>query len=278
MAQECSLACVSACEDGMYNDYVMHLELGAANYGPDGHTKTSQDKTVFHEFREVTAKPNYRDRLNDVENIEYLPMFQYNALCHTIDEFVKSNSGRVVLFINDLFAEYVDDAVAKVKDYLSIMQGLHGKSRLGRGYANVVVEPIIGNYTEVNMTAPLAKYGRAAYDSVHLKNPEVSFYNYGIDGDDMLHDDESRAKAREKLRMLANFSCDGLFFFPVDARNSFIPKVEYQEYIDRGVFYAKTVKWQPVPYVFPEGGAFPRKYSAVYYIRSNTTDEKCKKL
>lgn len=147
---------------------------------------------------------------------------------------------------------------------------------LDQDYRNVVVEPVIGNYIAVNMTEPLAKYGRAAYDSVHLKNPEVSFYHYGIDGDDMLYDNGSRDKARAKLGMLANLSCDGLFFFPVDARNAFIPQVEYDEYIDRGVFYEKTEKWQRVSYIYPEGAAFPVRYSAVYYIKSNTTDEKCK--
>lgn len=101
MAQECSLVGSSACDDGTYNDYFMHLELGAANYGPDGHTKASQDKTVFHEFREVTDKENYRDTLNDVENITYQPKQQHNSLFVTLDKLVREHDGKIVFFLND---------------------------------------------------------------------------------------------------------------------------------------------------------------------------------
>ena len=265
MAQESSLAGSSSDDDSIYNDFFMHLELGAANYGPDGHTKTSQDKTVFSEFREVTKKLNYRDTLNDLENIAYRPEMQHRSLFVTIDQLVQLNGGRVVFFINDLFPVYVDDAVTKIKQYVS-----------DRGYNSVIIEPVVGNYTAVNMTAPLAKYGRTAYDSVHLKNPEVSFYHYGIDGDDMLPDVESRSKAREKLSALAKLSCNGLYFFPTDQNNNFIPKEEYDEFIDIDIFYKKTTKWNAVPYILPEGEVMLNSYSAVYFVESKTTDAKCK--
>jgi hypothetical protein len=35
-----------------------HLELGAGNYGPDGHTKLSQIMTVLRKIKDVTNKRN----------------------------------------------------------------------------------------------------------------------------------------------------------------------------------------------------------------------------
>ncbi len=48
-------------EDTVFNGWT-HLELGAGNYGPDGHTKTSQAMTVLIKIKDVSNEKNYIDK------------------------------------------------------------------------------------------------------------------------------------------------------------------------------------------------------------------------
>jgi hypothetical protein len=247
------------------DNYWFHLELGAANYGETGHTRESQEKTVFYEFTHVTDKPNYKDQLEN--NYTLIPDEQYRVLFLTLDKLVQANDGRVVFHVNDLFENWTQTTTTALQNYAANKVG----------YDTVRIEAVVGNYTQLNATHYLAKYGRVKYDSAHLKNPEVSFYNYGIDGEDMLYNENSRAKARERLQGLANLACTGLFFFPINPYGKywFIPQEEYTQYIDQQIFYKHTDEWDALPYVFPEGGEFDIKYAAVYFIETNVTNNKC---
>ena len=40
--------------DNEYNNYWTHIELGAGNYGLDGHTKIALNKTILMEFKFVS--------------------------------------------------------------------------------------------------------------------------------------------------------------------------------------------------------------------------------
>ena len=42
-----------------------HLELGAGNYGPDGHTQSSQQMTVLMKLKTVSKVKNYIDELRE---------------------------------------------------------------------------------------------------------------------------------------------------------------------------------------------------------------------
>jgi hypothetical protein len=42
-----------------------HLELGAGNYGEDGHNKIAMSKTVMRKLEKVTEKENFIDSLSD---------------------------------------------------------------------------------------------------------------------------------------------------------------------------------------------------------------------
>jgi hypothetical protein len=243
-----------------YKNYWTHIELGAANYAEDGHTKLSQSKTVFSELSSVSAKPNYFDSLPENEDFSYAPGHQYAVLFQTLDRLVEKGGRQGIFHVNDLFVDYTEYATFHLRKYAA-----------EKGYTSVIVEPIPGNYTTLSPQQTLMQYGKDRYDSVHLKNPEVSFYNYGIDGNTMLSNEEFRECARDKLQLLANFSCYGLLFFPIDHHNSFIPKDEYEVYINPGIFYKTTLEWQPVGYYFPEGEHVPNSYGAVYLIESDKT-------
>jgi len=240
-----------------YYDYVFHLEAGAGNYGKDGHTKTSQLMTVFSEFTYVSDKPNYLDSLPEYDRVEYKMSEQFAVLFYTLDQLVIKYGPKIVFHVNDLFEQYADSATAALKKYVVV-----------KNYDSVIVESFPGNYTQLKLSDKLGKYGRGFYDSVHLKNAEVSFYNYGIDGDNMVSNEASRARARNTLQHLADFSCYGLYFFQIDYSNAFIPKEEYDKFISKGVFYRSTSQWHSLPYVFPTGEAFPDKYGSVYFIRA----------
>jgi hypothetical protein len=60
-----------------------HLELGAGNYGADGHTKTSQAMTVLMKIRDVSDAKNYIDDLDEYGDGSYKPEDQYGA-CNSI--------------------------------------------------------------------------------------------------------------------------------------------------------------------------------------------------
>lgn len=50
-----------------------HLELGAGNYGADGHTQASQSMTVLQKLQVVTDKENYIDGLDKTGRGNYCP-------------------------------------------------------------------------------------------------------------------------------------------------------------------------------------------------------------
>ena len=49
-----SLSSLAFGEGTTFNGWT-HLELGAGNYGPDGHTKTSQAMTVLMKIEDVSS-------------------------------------------------------------------------------------------------------------------------------------------------------------------------------------------------------------------------------
>jgi hypothetical protein len=243
-----------------FNTSWAHLELGAGNYGLEGHTKVSQRMTVLAGLSYVSSKPNYVDNLQERDQVEYNPQAQYFVLFRTLDKLVKLHGPRGIFHVNDLFPQYADYAATRLAEYAQ-----------SKGYKHITIEPVSGDYTQLSPRLTLAKYGKLLYDSVHLKNPEVHFYNYGLDGDEFLSNPDKRRGARETLQQLADLSYTGLYFFPVNPRYSFIPKIEYEEFISRGKFYQMTDVWPRMPYVFPENKVFNMRYSSVYFIPHNYT-------
>jgi hypothetical protein len=243
-----------------FQNFWAHVELGAGNYGKDGHTKISQEMTVLMEFQFVSETPNYITTLNERDVEPYKPEHQFAVLFKTLDQLVYNKGPFGIVHVNDLFAEYADNAADELKKYAS-----------SKGYNNVIIESVSGDYTQIIPRLTLEKYSKTLYDSAHLKNPEVSFYNYGMDGSKMLSDKTSREKARTKLQTLANLSYKGLYFFPIDYEDAFVPRAEKEEFIRKGIFYHKTTDYNPVAYYFPEGGTIPKRYGGVYWISTNFT-------
>ena len=237
-----------------YNNFWTHIELGAGNYGLDGHTKTSQTMTVLMELKFISELPNYVDKLPEYDAICYSPSHQYAVLFHTLDQLVAKKGEQGIFHVNDLFPEYAEYAADQLKQYAN-----------AKGYNKVIIEAVSGDYTKIMSRQTLIKYSKFLYDDAHLKNPEVSFYNYGMNGDEMLASVESRKNARIKLQTLADLSYNGLYFFSIYT-NAFIPKEEKLEFISKNIFYHRTDEYSAVPYHFPEGPVFDKKYSDVYHI------------
>ena len=69
-----------------------HLELGAGNYGPDGHTKTSQAMTVLMKIKDVLEEKNYVDN-----HVFYHSTIEWDAVPYIFPEgyVIDKEVGRV---------------------------------------------------------------------------------------------------------------------------------------------------------------------------------------
>lgn len=234
-----------------------HLELGAGNYGADGHTQASQAKTVLLKLMRLSDKVSYIDALEKTGRGDYLPEKQYAVLFWTLDELVKRYGNVGVFHVNDLYDTYALFAAEKLKNYAAL-----------KGYEAVIIEALSGDYRELQAEKTLSKYGKDKYDSAHLKNPEISFYYDFMDGDDLYASAEAREQTRLLLNKLAQLSETGLYLFILD-HHDFIPLKERIEYIDKGLFYCRTTVWTPLPYIFPEGNLFEEATGIVFHIRGD---------
>jgi hypothetical protein len=102
-------------EDTVFNGWA-HLELGAGNYGRDGHTKTSQAMTVLMKIEDVSGE-NYIDHLEEVGRGDYKPEEQYGVLVWTLDELVRRYGDVGVFHVNDLYEEYAIFATQRLMEY-----------------------------------------------------------------------------------------------------------------------------------------------------------------
>lgn len=229
----------------------VHLELGAGNYGQDGHTKASQAMTVLMKFKEVTSARNYIDDLEEVGRGDYKPEEQYRVLFWTLDELVRRYGEVGTFYVNDLYEEYATFATQKLVEYAK-----------SKGYDSIVIEAMPGDYEQMDCN-------NVKYSTVHLKNPDVSFYNNRMDGDDFYSTEQSREETRVMLQNLANLSETGLFLFILDMKDDYIPPEEKIEFIRKRIFYHRTKEWEAVPYIFPEGTVIHKDVGAVFHIIPN---------
>jgi hypothetical protein len=94
-----------------------------------------------------------------------------------------------VFHVNDLYKEYASFAVDKLKKYAE-----------QKGYHSVIIASVPGDYQNINPRKTLSKYGRKKYDSLHLKNPEISLYYEEMDGDILRASDQARQSTRSMLK------------------------------------------------------------------------------
>lgn len=125
-------------------------------------------------------------------------------------------------YVHDLFADYAEQ----------------------QGYKNLKIKVAAGDYEKT-------EFPGTPYDSVHLKNAEVSFYHNQMDGDELSSTEQSISDARRVLQKLANLSKDGLYFNVVFHPN-FVPAEEMKAMVS-GEFYQETQNWPEFYYYFPEG-------------------------
>lgn len=242
-------------ENGNYKEW-SHLELGAGNYGADGHTKASQAMTVLMKLEHVSDKKNYVDDLEEMGLGDYKPEDQYGVLFWTLDQLIACFGNKGIFHINDLYEEYALFAKQKLEDYA-----------ISKGYDSVIIEVIPGDYQYIDAKKTLSAYGKTKYTSIHLKNPELSFYHNRMDGDLLFSSEESRDETRAILQRLANLSEDGLYLFILDHEN-YIPTEERVEFIEKDIFYRKTTNWEAVPYIFPEGYVIDKQNGKVFHIEA----------
>lgn len=229
-----------AAEGAIFNGWA-HLELGAGNYGADGHTKASQAMTVLLKIKDVSDKQNYIDGLDEVGRGDYIPEKQYAVLFWTLDELVLRYGDVGIFHVNDLYEDYAIFAAQKLTEYAA-----------KRGYDSVIIDAVPGDYQLIDSKQTLSHYGKDKYSTTHLKNPEISLFHDRMDGDDLYASDHSREQTRLMLKNLANLSESGLYLF-ILYNDAFIPYAERTEFADKNIFYYATDEWKPVPYIYPEG-------------------------
>lgn len=240
-------------DEAIFNGWA-HLELGAGNYGSDGHTKSSQAMTVLKKIENVTSKRTYIDDLEEVGRGDYKSEDQYGILFWTLEQLVDRYGSVGVFHVNDLYEEYSAFATQKLLEYTA-----------AKGYNSIIVESIPGDYQLIDSEQNLSKYGKVKYTSVHLKNPEVSFFHDQMDGDHFFASEKSRGNARSMLKNLADLSTDGLYLF-ILYHDSFVPVEEKIEFMEKDNFYHPTDLWEAVPYIFPEGNIIDKEIGRVFHI------------
>ena len=245
-----------AIEEAIFNGWA-HLELGAGNYGPDGHTKASQAMTVLMKIEDVSNEKNYIDKLEEKGRGDYKPEEQYGVLFWTLDELVSRYGDVGIFHVNDLYDEYAFFAAQKLMEYA-----------VSKGYDSVIIEAIPGDYQLIDSEQTLSPYGKVKYSTAHLKNPEVSLYHDRMDGNHFYASDRSREQTRLMLKNLANLSESGLYLF-ILYHDNFIPPKERTEFIEKNIFYQTTNEWDSVPYIFPEGIVIDKKVGKVFRINAN---------
>jgi hypothetical protein len=240
-------------------DY-FHLELGAGNYGQEGHTRKALFTTYGANKVEIAQPETFFNDIPQDASQAQLPLHaekQYRVLFITLDELVKRNPGEQIVFhVNDLVAEWADYASVKLREYAN-----------NKGY-NVIVESVPGNYFELNT--------QTAYDSVHLKNFELMYSEtiqsvncQGVYHDRLVVTAASRQRMREGLQKVANLGKRGLHLFILNT-NDYFPGLERTEYSMRGKFYLNTTEWKGYGYDLPDGlWSAPERMSHVFFIASS---------
>jgi|GEM_PF-2305220 len=229
-----------------------HLELGAGNYGQEGHTR----KALFTTYRSnnvtIPSPQTFFEGIPENASQAILPLrpeLQYRVLFLTLDELVKRNPGQQIVFhVNDLVPEWAEYASERLQEYAN------------RKDYHVIVETIPGNYFLLE--------GLNAYDSIHLKNPEL-MYAEAIDREDATMTDWSCLRMREGLQKLANLGKRGLHFFILNTEDYF-PSQERTQYSMRDKFYHNTTEWAGFGYDLPDGlWRIPERASHVFFIAAS---------
>lgn len=219
-----------------------HLELGSGNYGQRTRTK----KWIPKKTPDLTEMDLYIALL-DEDN-----WGQYGVLYWTLDELIDRYGLKGVFHVNDRTAPVANYTASMLQKYAD-----------KQGYDQVIIEPMVGDYKNLNPQKCLTKFGLKKYDSVHLKNPEPSLYRKTLPSD--------RVATRRLFQRLANLSHEGFFLF-FYRFNTYIPKIEIEEFFKKGIFYLPTEEWQPVPYVSTGGNITSQTLGKVVFIRSTQQD------
>ncbi len=243
-------------EENVFNGWI-HLELGAGNYGSrKAHIKTSLSKTALIEIGDVSDAKHYVNALDEMPQGGYIPQEQYGVLFWTLDQLVERYGEAGVFHVNDIQKGDAFFATEKLMEYAT-----------EKGYDSVIIEAVPGDYRSTDFEQNLLEYSRVKYDSVHLKNPEHSFF-YGSYY--VAASEDPCQQVRVLLQKLANFSEEGLYFFVINV-NREVPQKERTEFMEKGIFYLETEEWEPVPYIFRGGGRIINKENgAVFFIESSS--------
>lgn len=237
-----------------FQEYLTHLELGAANFGLLGHTYQGLSKTVLKDVRIIPTQINYIDLLPAEINFCPNPDYQFSVLFSTVETLVnKHKTDKIIFHVNDIDIDNTDYTVARLKDYTR-----------QKGYNNMIVEPVPGNYTQINTYKYLGKYYKYLYDSVHLKNPDESFF-HDVLGSRSEYTSYGVKRGIQNLLIFTTYGCNITLF---DTMRGLIPKPVYTVLLELGILKLSN-EYDPVEYVFPEGDIiWPANRSLVFDIKA----------
>jgi hypothetical protein len=168
------------------------------------------------------------------------PAVQFGVLFWTLDELILRNPAPGLFFVNDINADSANYAAKQLEKYAE-----------QKGYADVRILPLVGDFRVKDFTRDLREYGPELFDSIHIKNPETLFYGRHHQKN---AESSERKKTRDMLVALANQSKEGLYLFILDVP-SFLPTREKEQFIDRGILYQAGDAWSSVDYWHPNGSS-----------------------
>lgn len=163
------------------------------------------------------------------------PDVQYRVLFWTLDELVTRFGPVGTVHINDIKPPFAEYAVECLREYA-----------LEKGYSHVSIYSLPGDYKTLDFQPTLKSLGKHRFTSIHLKNPEQSFYGWTRRGKT-----DHRTETRIMLQKLANLAEDGIHLFILDQPH-FLPEAEKTEFIDKGIFYQPS-SWDDIDYWGPGG-------------------------
>jgi len=228
-----------------------HLELGAGNYGQNGRSlRGGKEQPV--EACYVRSEEHFFWNQNEKT---FAPEKQYFVLFETLDQLITRFGPEGIFHVNDYVEDFTLYTAFRLKEYA-----------VQKGYSQVTIEAVIGDFGLVDPIRFLAKYGKKRYDSVHLKSPEPGLY-FPKSGRGMQPSEEDRQNTRDLLQKMANYGTEGLYFFTL-YNDRFIPPAEQKEYFEQGIFYRDTAVWEPVPYYHPNGRVMTAR-TEVFFIENS---------
>lgn len=231
----------------------VHLELGAGNYG-----LRPMDKV----FRKIEVSPipeSIKIPQNLDKGIYNNPKIQYYPMLRTLHILVARHGADGIIYLNDFIGEDLLFAKNCLDEYIREWNETHPDKQI-----NVEVRMLLGDYYELCKIKLPCEH--QIFDSIHIKNPEVTFFSANLTKDSSDRDSlKKQQRSNNMMRQWANRSRSGLYLFVLNM-DGFMPLTALKYGLDKGV-YTVSRDWPKIPYMFPQGLKYDTNRCLVLHVK-----------